>query len=451
MTSHQQNSSFSKIKEVVAVWGNIQQILRSGDDGQIVPVVIPKDRRGFGWLFWVGLGIYLMGLGIFSGSPLVAVPAIGLGFLMIVAAVIGWVLGAIIEIEQGTTGIKSVFGKIVGILDPGRHYLLWPWEKVEFIVDTSTEIPYTAPVLACPTHNNVPLKSIEFFLKFRIEDPIAFVRNLGATNFDAVLSSAVQDAIRQRSRQVETEKAYDLRGSDVGDMQTYLNRLLKRYGVKIIGSNIPDVQLPVQYQQHLATRERVSKELAAYEREWELIRKQRTDTLLMEMERAKKERDARLVQVRAAINKAREDVAQILQEQETAAQKVRLEIEAEGRAELKSAENEAKALSHLGRSYKDNRAVLQYELALRRLEVAEQLVQHAPRPVLVNSDGGDQSALSTLLLAQLLPGSLTRSGTLTGDASAVGRGIRRAVQGVGSTADDDFLQGILGVEEPEKT
>ena len=115
--------------------------------------------------------------------------------------------------------------------------------------------------------------------------------------------------------------------------------------MRIIGANIPDVQLPDQYQQHLATRERVAKELLAYEREWELIRKQRIDTLLIEIERTKKERDARLIEVSEAQNKARQDVAQMLQERETEAQRVQLEIESRGRAALRSAENEATALS----------------------------------------------------------------------------------------------------------
>jgi hypothetical protein len=196
----------------------------------------------------------------------------------------------------------------------------------------------------------------------------------------------VQDAIRRRSRQVQTERAYDLRGSDVGDMQEYLNRRMAPYGVMITGANIPDVQLPEQYQLNLATRERVAKELAAYEKEWELTRKQRIDSLRMEIERAKKERDARIVEARSAINKAREDVAMMLQEKE-----------------LNSAENEARSLSTLGESYRDNRAVLQYELALRRLKVAEQLVQNAPRALLISGEGQESSALSTLLLAHFLP------------------------------------------------
>lgn len=403
MNSKMEKHEFSKIKEVVATWSNVKQLLRSGDEGKLVPVVIPKDKRGYRRLFWIGLAFYLVGVAIFSGSPILAVPVGGLAILVLLVTGFTWVGEVIIEVEEGTTAIVSKYGHIEGVLPPGRHFLWWPWERVEFIVDTATEIPYTAPVLASPTSENIPLKSIEFFLKFRITDPIAFVRNIGASNFDIVLSSAVQDAIRQRGRKIKAERAFDLRGSDVGDMQETLNRLMKRYGVKIIGANIPDVQLPDQYQEHLATRERVSKELVAYEREWELIRKQRTDNLLMEIERAKKERDARLVEVKTARNKAREAVAKMLQEREAEAQKVRWEIEARGRAALRSAENEAKGTYHLGTSYQDNRAMLQYELASQRLDVAKQLIQHAPRPILIKSDSQEQSSLTTLLLAQLLP------------------------------------------------
>jgi regulator of protease activity HflC (stomatin/prohibitin superfamily) len=406
-----QQQEFSKIKEVVTTWNNIRQRLRSGDDGQLVPVVIPKSKRGFGWLSAAMFGLYILLSAWFADVPLLGGLGVLVGGLVFVGAIISWIAGSRIEIEQGTTGVLSRFGKIVDTLAPGPRWLFWPWEKVEFIVDTSTEIPYTAPVLASPTRENVPLKSIEFFLKFRITDPIAFVRNIGASNFDLVLSSVVQDAIRQRSRQVQTERAYDLRGSDVGDMQELLNRQLQRYGVQITGANIPDVQLPDQYQQHLATREQVSKELNAYEREWELIRKQRMDTLAMQIERTKKERDARKVEVRTSINKAREDVAKVLQERETEAQKVRWEIEARGRGALKSAENEARALQHLGKAYKENQAVLQYELARRRLQVAEQLVQHAPRPVLVRTEGGESSAISTLLLARMLPDVVQSNGS----------------------------------------
>ncbi|MGI8949236.1 MAG: SPFH domain-containing protein [Ornithinimicrobium sp.] len=311
------------------------------------------------------------------------------------------------EIEEGTVGVLTKFGAISGAgLSPGRHYLWHPWAQVAYVVDVTTEIPYSAPVLSSPTHENVPLKSIEFFLRFRIVEAIRFVQTIGAGNFDLVLSNSVQDAIRQRSRQVRTERAYDLRGSDVKDMQELLNRQLTRYGVQIMGCNIPDVQLPDQYREHLSTRERVSKELSAYEKEWELTRKRRIDTLLMEIERSKKIRDAKIVEVNAALNKARSDVAQMLEERETEAQQVTYQIETRARTNLVAARGEAKAQEQLATAYRDNRAVLGYELARRRLDVGTRLAESAPRPVIVHTDeqgGGDTSALSTLMMAQLLP------------------------------------------------
>ncbi|MEV4395456.1 SPFH domain-containing protein [Nonomuraea sp. NPDC049607] len=392
---------FSKIKESLASWSDIRQLLRGGEQGQLVPVVIPKDRRGFAWMALVLLALYFAGMAALTELTVPA--ALAALFFLVVALVTIW-RKAIIEIEEGTTGIRSRWGAITGTLPPGRHYLWLPWDRVDAVVDTSTEIPYSAPIVACPTAENVPLKSIEFFLKFRIVDPVAFVRTIGAGNFDLVLSSAVQDAIRQRSRRVNTERAYDLRGSDVGDMQEALNRQLGRYGVRVTGANIPDVQLPDQYQQHLATREKVAKELSAYEREWELTRKRRIDTLLMEIERSKKTRDARVVEVKAAHNTARKNVARMLEEQETEAQRVTWEIEARGRADLTAAENEAKALRRLAESYRDNRAVLQYELARRRLDVGAKLAENAPQPLVVRTQQGQgDSALSTLILAQLLP------------------------------------------------
>ena len=96
-------------------------------------------------------------------------------------------------------------------------------------------------------------------------------------------------------------------------------------------------------------------------------------------------------------------MARTLQEKETEAQRVRWEIEARGRATLRQAENEARGLEYLGQAYQDNRAVLQYELARRRLQVAETLMKRAPRPIVIQGDGGDTSALTTLIAARLLP------------------------------------------------
>ena len=434
----------SSIKEVVSGWSDVARYLRGGDSGSVVPVVIPKDKRGLRWTSLIWFGIWALLSGIF----LAASDHGALGGLAIIVAVFSvalsalwWWRSSIVEIEEGTVGVLTKFGAISGPgLSPGRHYLWHPWARVAYVVDVTTEIPYTAPVLSSPTHENVPLKSIEFFLRFRIVDAIRFVQTIGAGNFDLVLSNSVQDAIRQRSRQVRTEQAYDLRGSDVKDMQELLNRQLTRYGVQIMGCNIPDVQLPDQYREHLATRERVAKELVAYEKEWELTRKRRIDTLLMEMERSKKVRDAKVVEVQASLNKARKDVAQMLEERETEAQRVRYDIETRARTNLVAAQGEAKAQAQLATAYRDNRAVLGYELARRRLDVGASLADHAPRPVIVHTDsgGGDSSALSTLLMAQLLP-------QLQSGGSGPSRAARQVTSSV--SADDVAQQAARALRE----
>lgn len=415
---------FSNVKEVVAGWGQVRQYLRQGDNGALVPVVIPKDNRSFAPIMFIALALFAAVSGLRSLGPdapaWLAFPAFVAFITFLIFAAIGLRRQLLVEIEEGTTGVLSSWGEIIEPLSPGRKIIWQPWRQVEYIVDTATEIPYTAPVLSSPTKENVPLKSIEFFLKFRIVDPVMFVRKIGASNFDLVLSSAVQDAIRQRSRNIETSQAYSLRGGDVSDMQRILNNMMERYGVKITGANIPDVQLPDQYRDNLATQERVAKELSSYEKEWDLMRKRRKDALELEIEVAKKERDAKRIAVREAVNQARQDVALMLQEKEAEAEKIRLDIEAAGRARLTAAENEALSLQRLGESYRDNQAILKYELETQRLAVAEKLMREAPRPLVVssNDDAGGSSALNTLVLAQFLPEALKASRTRAKAAEA---------------------------------
>jgi hypothetical protein len=58
-------------------------------------------------------------------------------------------------------------------------------------------------------------------------------------------------------------------------------------------------------------------------------------------------------------------------------------------------------------------------------------MQHAPRPVLVRGEGGEQSALSTLILAQMLPQLTRDGGASNGAADAVRKTARELVDGEG--------------------
>ena len=92
---------FSRIKEVVSGWSGVRQYLRGGDEGQIVPVVIPKDRRRYGWLFLLGVAIYMLGFALFSGSAALAILAVLVAVIFLGLALLWLWRGAIVEIEQG--------------------------------------------------------------------------------------------------------------------------------------------------------------------------------------------------------------------------------------------------------------------------------------------------------------------------------------------------------------
>lgn len=149
----------------------------------------------------------------------------------------------------------------------------------------------------------------------------------------------------------------------------------------------------------------MAKEPVAYEQEWELTRKRRIDTLLMDIELFKKTRDAKIVEVNASSTRhARTGTGDVGGTGDRGPAGAVRDRDA-GRADLVAAENEAKAQERLATAYRDNRAVLEYELARRRLRRGRGLKERAPAPGRGADRGrsGDSSALSTLLTAQLLP------------------------------------------------
>ena len=72
----------SRIGEVVAAWSNIRQLIRGGQDGTVVPVVIPKDRRRLGWLVLVMLAVWLAGVATFTSVGALAGVATHLAVLL---------------------------------------------------------------------------------------------------------------------------------------------------------------------------------------------------------------------------------------------------------------------------------------------------------------------------------------------------------------------------------
>ncbi len=53
----------SVISEAVAPWSEIAQLLRGGEAGTLIPVIIPRHRRRLWWMLplWLGLFALLAG------------------------------------------------------------------------------------------------------------------------------------------------------------------------------------------------------------------------------------------------------------------------------------------------------------------------------------------------------------------------------------------------------
>ena len=119
---------FSSVKEIVAPWSQVRQYLRSGDGGDLIPVVIPKDRRGYGPLLFTGLAIFALITAVRAGGTdglgWVAAPAVIGFFASIFFLLVGLRRQLLVEIEEGTTGILSSWGEIIGPLSAGRQIII---------------------------------------------------------------------------------------------------------------------------------------------------------------------------------------------------------------------------------------------------------------------------------------------------------------------------------------
>ncbi|MEM7803118.1 MAG: SPFH domain-containing protein, partial [Chloroflexota bacterium] len=95
--------NFSRVKEAVVAWSEVQQLLRTGDRGTLVPVVIPRDRRGYAPFFWLGLSLYCLAAsvaGVLMDGGLLIAPLAFMGFFLFgfIGAVGLW-RNLIVEIE----------------------------------------------------------------------------------------------------------------------------------------------------------------------------------------------------------------------------------------------------------------------------------------------------------------------------------------------------------------
>ncbi|MDQ3526901.1 MAG: SPFH domain-containing protein, partial [Actinomycetota bacterium] len=181
----------------------------------ITPMVMPRGRT----LRALLPVIFLIIVGV-AGS-IVLLPFDGLAgavfgihywVIVVLVAVFMWWRQGMVMVPEGCTALISRFGKVEAEVGPGLVTLLNPWKRVSYIVNTTREYPFNAPIRQAPTKSGVQA-SVDLFLQFRIVNAREFVFVLGAVNgFQDKLNNAISETTRSLIYEQEASGIYDLVG-----------------------------------------------------------------------------------------------------------------------------------------------------------------------------------------------------------------------------------------------
>ena len=291
-------SSSTQIDQLVTSLGDVAEVLNRSHPKEeqdaagptinvISPVVIPKRGNAFVLhlvlaVLWIGIGV----IGWFAANALGGIPGLGnlstilFGphFWLLVVLYVGFILwkNSYVMIPDGSQALITRFGKLEATVGPGRTWLLNPWKRVSYIVNTTKEYPYNAPIRLAPTSNRVNA-SVDLFLQFRIEDPSEFIFTLGgAKGFSEKLQNAVSEVTRALIYEQRAENIYDLIGESTQSLLATLNKQFLP-AVRLVHANITHAEPSDQgYRMDLAAAEivRVAKEAYTYQYELDLRKEQ---------------------------------------------------------------------------------------------------------------------------------------------------------------------------------
>ncbi|TYB54186.1 SPFH domain-containing protein [Nonomuraea sp. PA05] len=367
----------------------------------ISPVVIPKGSTAkvivpLGILVVLGLigalGNIVPNAEVIFGPHYWIVLVLAAGFL--------WWRRSVVMVPEGCKALITQFGKLVHIADPGRVTLFNPWKRVSYIVNTTREYPFNAPISEAPTQQGVKA-SVDLFLQFRIENPAEFIFVLGSVSgFQSKLQNAISEVTRSLIYAQRAEEIYDLVGESTLGMLESLNQQFLP-AVRLTDVNITHAEPSSQeYRMDLAAPEmvRVAKEAYTYEYELQLRKEQNEGDLVKELAGLQETLSA--IQAEIAGYQARMDTAlERASHQATAQARQRL-VEAESTANANAALLEAQALDIRALSAAEAPEILDYRFQQDLLAKLESVATRLPQVVQV----GEQTDIDFLALAQQLVG-----------------------------------------------
>lgn len=423
------------------------------EDGEalhaIYPMVMPKGRSLLSMLPVLSLLVIgLIGTSITSaaGGWSVTSPLFGLHYWLIAVAAVAfvWWRQGLVMVPDGCQAMITRFGKLEKVVGPGRVTLLSPWKRVSYIVNTTREYPFNAPVREAPTKGGVKA-SIDLFIQFRISDPVEFVYTLGAVRgFEEKLGNAVSETIRSLIYEQEAAGIYDMVGEDSGRLLEQLNQQF-RPAVELTNANITHAEpADRRYRMDLAAPEMVRMAKEAYTHEYALQLRKEQDEGDLNRELASSQETLSAIQA---------DIAQYQAQMDTAVERETNRAEALARQRYVQAESEAKANAALLEAQAlDIRAVtaaeapeiLQYRYQQQVLDTLEQVADHLPRLVRI---GGDAAAgINFLELARELVGE--RGAELFDDAEMAAVRERLAEVSARIAGRQEEITALLEAERP---
>jgi regulator of protease activity HflC (stomatin/prohibitin superfamily) len=367
----------------------------------ISPVVIPNRQS----LFWRLMPIGMLAVFVFLGvvvtialSQVQGVGALGLALfgphlwlLLIGLAAFTWWRQSVVMVPDGCRAVITRFGKLEEVVGAGRKLLFNPWKQVSYIVNTTREYPYNAPIRQAPTASRVNA-SVDLFLQFRIEEPAEFIFTVGGVKgFADKLENAISEVTRALIYEQRAEDIYDLVGEST---QKFLDSLNEQFlpAVRFTNANITHAEPSSQeYRMDLAAPEmvRVAKEAYTYEYELRLRKEQDEGALRGELASLRETRSA--ISAEIATYQAQIDTARERETNRANASARERMVEAESTANANASLLEAQALDIRAVSSAAAPEILEYRFQQDVLEKLAGVADSLPQVVQIGTQNGEEA------------------------------------------------------------
>jgi hypothetical protein len=277
------------------------------------------------------------------------------------------------------------------VVGAGRKLLFNPWKQVSYIVNTTREYPYNAPIRQAPTASRVNA-SVDLFLQFRIEEPAEFIFTVGGVKgFADKLENAISEVTRALIYEQRAEDIYDLVGEST---QKFLDSLNEQFlpAIRFTNANITHAEPSSQeYRMDLAAPEmvRVAKEAYTYEYELRLRKEQDEGELRGELASLRETRSA--ISAEIATYQAQIDTARERETNRANARARERMVEAESTANANASLLEAQALDIRAVSSAAAPEILEYRFQQDVLEKLAGVADSLPQVVQIGAQNGEEA------------------------------------------------------------